>query len=159
VKQAALAVEVTRDARSWAPSSAAMARWARAALGRRGAGRGLAVRVVAPRESRRLNAAWRGKDRPTNVLSFPAAPLPAGMRRSGADCPLGDLVICATVVREEAREQGKALGSHWAHLIVHGALHLVGYDHEKDADATRMERREIRVLRRLGIPNPYRARN
>jgi probable rRNA maturation factor len=156
---APLAVEITRSARVWAPPAAAMTRWAQAALGRRGANRALAVRIVAPRESRRLNAAYRGKDKPTNVLSFPAVALPGSARRAGADHPLGDLVICAAVVRDEAREQGKALASHWAHLVVHGALHLVGYDHVKNAEAARMERREIAVLRRFGIPNPYRARN
>ncbi|MGD9596899.1 MAG: rRNA maturation RNase YbeY [Steroidobacteraceae bacterium] len=126
-----------------------MTRWASAALGRAGAGRELAVRVVAPRESRRLNAAWRGKDEPTNVLAFPAA--------HGAAQALGDLVICAAIVRAEARRQGKPLAAHWAHLVVHGALHLAGYDHVRDADAERMERREVAVLRRLGIPNPYLA--
>lgn len=150
---AALQVEVARRTRAWAPAPAAMARWARAALGRRGAGRQLAVRVVAPAESRRLNAAWRGKDKPTNVLSFPVAGLATGGSR-----PLGDLVICAAVVRSEAREQCKPLADHWAHLVVHGALHLIGYDHELDADAQRMERREIAVLRDLGIANPYLAR-
>ncbi|HQW09790.1 MAG TPA: rRNA maturation RNase YbeY [Steroidobacteraceae bacterium] len=157
MRRATLVVDVTRSARAWAPPAAAMSRWARAALGRRGAGRELAVRIVAPRESRRLNAAWRGKDKPTNVLSFPAAALPAGTTDTGV-CPLGDLVICAAVVRGEAREQGKPLTAHWAHLVVHGALHLAGYDHVQAADAARMERREIAVLRGLGIPNPYRAR-
>lgn len=146
-------VEVTRRVRAWVPSRAAFARWAAAALGRRGAGRELAVRIVAPAESRRLNAAWRGRDRPTNVLSFPVAGLETGATR-----PLGDLVICAAVVRAEARAQGKPLVAHWAHLVVHGVLHLIGYDHEHEADARRMERREIAVLRRLGFPNPYVAR-
>ena len=71
--------------------------------------------------------------------------------------PLGDLVICARVLRAEARAQRKTLRAHWAHLVVHGALHLIGYDHERDADARRMERREIAVLRRLGFANPYRS--
>ena len=154
---AALAVEVTRGTRAWAPPAAAMSRWAQAALGRLGAGRELALRIVAPRESRRLNAAWRGRDQPTNVLSFPAAAMPAEAMRAGVR-PLGDLVICAAVVRGEAREQGKPLTAHWAHLVVHGALHLAGFDHVQAADAVRMERREIAVLRGLGIPNPYRAR-
>jgi probable rRNA maturation factor len=112
----------------------------------------LGVRVVGPTESRRLNARYRGRDKPTNVLSFPAAELPAGPER-----PLGDLVICPDVLRAEAREQHKSLRAHWAHLVVHGALHLVGYDHEDPADASRMERREVSVLRRLGFPNPYRS--
>ena len=95
---------------------------------------------------------YRGKDKPTNVLSFPPAPLPG----RGESRPLGDLVICAQVVRSEAREQKKPLDAHWAHLVVHGALHLIGYDHEREAEAKRMERREIAVLRRLGFANPYR---
>ena len=70
---------------------------------------------------------------------------------------MGDLVICAQVVRSEAREQGKLLQAHWAHLVVHGALHLIGYDHEREAEAKRMERREVAVLRRLGFANPYRV--
>jgi probable rRNA maturation factor len=124
-----------------------MNRWAAAALGRRGHGRELGVRVVAPAESRSLNRRWRGKDKPTNVLSFPAPPhLPT----------LGDLVICAQVVREEAEHFGKPLEAHWAHMVVHGALHLVGYDHEAGRrEQLRMERREIRTLKDLGYGNPY----
>jgi probable rRNA maturation factor len=112
--------------------------------------------VVGPAESRRLNAQFRGRDKPTNVLSFPVAELPAP---AAADepRPLGDLVICPQVLRAEAREQKKSLRAHWAHLVVHGSLHLIGYDHERDTDADRMERREIAVLRRLGFPNPYRS--
>jgi len=88
------------------------------------------------------------------VLSFPAA---ADARAPAAPQPLGDLVICPAVLRAEAREQGKSVRAHWAHLVVHGALHLVGYDHEHRNDAERMERREIAVLRRLGFANPYRS--
>jgi len=113
------------------------------------------VRVVGPAESRRLNARYRGRDKATNVLSFPAPQLPpiaASMAR-----PLGDLVICPQVLRTEAREQQKSLRAHWAHLVVHGSLHLIGYDHGRAADAQRMERREIAVLRRLGFENPYRS--
>jgi probable rRNA maturation factor len=116
----------------------------------------MSVRVVGPAESRRLNAQYRGRDKPTNVLSFPAA-LPEGAAPDADGLPLGDLVICADVLKTEAREQMKALKAHWAHLVVHGALHLVGYDHEKEHDAARMERREIRVLKALGFPNPYRS--
>ncbi len=148
-----LRIEVQRRARGWAPRNGDFARWAGAALGRRAAGRELGVRVVGPAESRCLNAHYRGEDRPTNVLSLPAAPLPAAARAR----PLGDLVICAQVVRAEACAQGKAVRAHWAHLVVHGALHLIGYDHEREADARRMERREIRVLRGLGFANPYRS--
>jgi probable rRNA maturation factor len=130
-----------------------MTSWAAAALGRRGEGREIAVRVVAARESRALNRLWRGKDKPTNVLSFPAPRL----GKSPADyLPLGDLVICAQVVREEAVRDGKPVEAHWAHMIVHGSLHLAGYDHELGLrERLRMERREISVLKRFGIGNPY----
>jgi probable rRNA maturation factor len=121
------------------------------ALGRHALGSEVAVRVVGPTEIRRLNSRYRGRDKSTNVLSFPAAACPGPTR------PLGDLVICPQVLRSEAREQHKSLRAHWAHLVVHGALHLVGYDHEQPADAQRMERREIAVLRRLGFANPYRS--
>jgi probable rRNA maturation factor len=113
------------------------------------------VSVVGPAESRRLNAQFRGRDKPTNVLSFPVPELPAAA--DGESRPLGDLVICPQVLRAEAREQKKSLRAHWAHLVVHGSLHLIGYDHERDTDADRMERREIAVLRRLGFANPYRS--
>jgi probable rRNA maturation factor len=115
----------------------------------------MGVRVVGPTESRRLNSRFRGRDKPTNVLSFPAAPIPASP--ASATRPLGDLVICPHVLRAEAREQQKSLRAHWAHLVVHGALHLIGYDHERESEASRMERREIRVLRSLGFANPYRS--
>jgi probable rRNA maturation factor len=148
-------LEVTRRARIWSPPAGELSTWARAALGRRARGAELALRVVGTTESRRLNAHYRGKDAPTNVLSFPAQPLPAPLK--GAVRPLGDLVICARVLRREARDQGKSLRAHWAHLVVHGALHLIGYDHERARDARRMERREITVLRSLGFANPYRS--
>jgi probable rRNA maturation factor len=148
-----LSVEMQRRVRTWAPPRADIAAWAGTALGRKAAGRELAVRVVGPRESRRLNARYRGRDKPTNVLSFPAPELPAGSDQ----LPLGDLVICPQVLRAEAREQRKSLRAHWAHLVVHGALHLIGYDHMHPDEAGRMERREIAVLRRLGFPNPYRS--
>jgi probable rRNA maturation factor len=148
-----LQVDVQRRVKAWAPRARDIATWAGTAIGRRAAGRELGVRVVGSTESRRLNARYRGKDKPANVLSFPPAPLPGGQ---GGDSPLGDLVICAQVVRSEARAQKKRLEAHWAHLVVHGALHLIGYDHEREAEARRMERREIAVLRRLGFANPYR---
>jgi probable rRNA maturation factor len=147
-----LSVEMQRSVRTWAPPRTDIAAWASLALGRRASGRELGVRVVGRTESRRLNARYRGRDKPTNVLSFPAAELPAGPEK-----PLGDLVICPEVLRSEARQQHKTLRAHWAHLVVHGTLHLVGYDHEHPKDAIRMERREIAVLRRLGFPNPYRS--
>jgi probable rRNA maturation factor len=141
-------VELRKHVKSWSPSRSAIAAWTEAALGRRASGRELGVSVVGPAASRKLNTRYRGRKHATNVLSFPAAPMPGA--------PLGDLVICPQVLRTEAQEQNKSLRAHWAHLVVHGALHLVGYDHERDGDARRMERREIAVLRRLGFPNPYR---
>jgi len=136
--------------RGWSPTRRELSSWASAALGRSAGGRELGVCTVGIAESARLNARFRGRDRPTNVLSFAAAAVPASRAP-----PLGELVICPRVLRAEARAQRKTLRAHWAHLVVHGALHLVGYDHERAADALRMERREVAVLRRLGFANPY----
>ncbi|WP_337840838.1 rRNA maturation RNase YbeY [Rheinheimera sp.] len=109
------------------------------------------IRIVDEDESRQLNFDYREKDKPTNVLSFPFE-LPPGVD----ELPLlGDLVICAAVVATEAAEQGKALHHHWAHMVVHGCLHLLGYDHIDDADAEEMEQEEIQILATLGIENPY----
>jgi probable rRNA maturation factor len=150
----ALHVDLQRAARTWAPRVADITAWASAALGRRALGAELAVRIVGARESRRLNHVYRGRDRATNVLSFPVT---RALERRAPLQLLGDLVVCAAVVRAEARVQAKPLHLHWAHLIVHGALHLIGFDHQTHADARRMERREIGVMRRLGFPNPYRS--
>lgn len=148
-----LKLELRPATRAWTPPRSRMHRWASAALGRRGEGREIAVRVVGEQESRELNRTWRGKDKPTNVLSFPAPPLPA---KTDGWRPLGDLVICAPVLRHEAARDGKPLEAHWAHMVVHGALHLAGYDHELGTrERLRMERREIAVLRGFGIGNPY----
>jgi probable rRNA maturation factor len=151
-----LELSLTRGTRAWTPSRARMSSWATRALGRRGAGREIAVRIVASAESRTLNKLWRGKDKATNVLSFPA---PAQSRRGKPldyRLPFGDLVICAEVVRQEARLQAKKLEAHWAHMVVHGALHLAGYDHEVGrGERLRMERREIAVLKSFGFGNPY----
>lgn len=150
---AAPRLQLRRRVRAWSPTSRDLTRWVGTALGRSAAGTEVAVAVVGAPESRRLNARFRGRDYPTNILSFPApAPLRAARPR-----PLGDLVLCARVLRAEAHAQAKTLRAHWAHLVVHGTLHLIGYDHERDADARRMERREVTVLRRLGFANPYRS--
>ena len=135
-----------RTRRPWAPAPASLRRWARLAAG--DCHGELGIRVVGRRESRALNERWRGRPKPTNVLSFPAAPSLRGKQ-------LGDLVVCAPVVAREAREQGKALRAHWAHMIVHGTLHLLGFDHERAADAKRMEGRERMLLARLDIADPY----
>lgn len=151
--RAPLIVDCRVPPRARAPAPRLMARWADAALGARGAGSEMAVQVVSAPRMRVLNKRYRGKDKPTNVLSFPAAPAPGVKPR-----PLGDVVICPAVLRKEAIAQGKSETAHWAHLVVHGTLHLIGHDHEDDADAARMERREIAVLKRLGFSNPYRLR-
>ena len=126
------------------PSDATLRRWARA-CGVEGA---VTVRYVAEAEGRRLNRRFRGKDRATNVLSFSYASRPAQ----------GDLVICAPVVAREAHEQGKEAAEHHAHMLVHGLLHLAGFDHEKARDAARMEARERSILAKLGFGDPYAER-
>ena len=108
------------------------------------------VRLVDEAESQELNHTYRGKDKPTNVLSFPFECPP------GIELPLlGDLVICRQVVESEATEQGKPLMAHWAHMVVHGSLHLLGYDHIEDGEAEEMEALEIEFMAALGFANPY----
>lgn len=125
------------------PSASQFKRWVRAALR---VETSLAIRVVDEEEGQQLNASYRGKDYPTNVLTFPLTEEPLLM---------GDIVICAPVVAREAKEQGKALLAHYAHMTVHGVLHLHGYDHEIDAQADLMEAMEIAILHKLGFANPY----
>lgn len=110
----------------------------------------LTVRVVSEEESQMLNATYRGKDNPTNVLSFPFEAPP------GVQLPLlGDLVVCKQIVEKEAAAQKKQIAHHWAHMIVHGTLHLVGYDHINEDEAEQMERLEVQILNSLGIDDPY----
>lgn len=110
----------------------------------------ITLRIVDKAESQQLNCDYRGKDYPTNVLSFPAD-VPEHL-----NIPLlGDLVICAPVVAEEAREQGKPINAHWAHLCIHGALHLLGFDHETDEQAAEMETLETQLILGLGFADPY----
>jgi probable rRNA maturation factor len=149
--------------RPWVPAAAALRRWALAAhvaavarlphARRRAvpARAGACIRIVGRAASRRLNAGYRGKDRPTNVLSFRAAPLEREL-----DGSLGDLVICAPVVAAEARVQRKARAEHWAHMVVHGVLHLHGYDHGTAREARVMEGLEVEILRGFGYQDPYR---
>jgi probable rRNA maturation factor len=152
-----LSIELSRRVRGWLPARRELVHWASAAAGRQARGRELGVSVVGPLESARLNARFRGRETPTNVLSFSAAAPAHGA--GGPGRALGELVICPRVLADEARAQAKTLRAHWAHLVVHGTLHLIGYDHQVRRDARRMERREIAVLRRLGFANPYRERS
>jgi probable rRNA maturation factor len=124
------------------PPDAVLRRWARAALGREAA---VTLRYVAETEGRRLNREFRGRDYATNVLTFVYGDRPLS----------GDIVVCAPVVAREARAQGRPVAAHHAHLLVHGLLHLAGFDHESDTEAVRMEARERRILASLGFPDPY----
>jgi probable rRNA maturation factor len=138
--------------RPWVPAAPTLRRWAKAATSAMPAGARLGIRVVGAAESRRLNRTYRGKDQATNVLSFGGADeagSPTGERF------LGDLVICAPVVAREARSQGKPQRAHWAHMVVHGTLHLLGLDHENAREAREMERVETGILAGLGYDNPY----
>lgn len=136
------------------PTPASFRRWTEVALvtARHRKPAELSIRVVGAREGRVLNRQYRGKDYATNVLSFPVE-LPRGI----ASPLLGDLVICAPVVAREAREQGKSPRDHYTHLTVHGVLHLLGFDHQNERDAVRMEALETRILAELGIADPYAA--
>ncbi len=135
-----------------APDPSSLRRWVRAALTAGGCGDDaeLSVRIVDEAQMRELNGRYRHQPRPTNVLSFPAE-LPAEL-----DLPLlGDIAVCAPVVLREAREQGKTAEAHWAHMLVHGTLHLLGYDHIREDEALAMEALETRLLTSLGYPAPY----
>ncbi|MCX7053273.1 MAG: rRNA maturation RNase YbeY [Proteobacteria bacterium] len=159
-------VELQLATRSpWVPGTVTLRRWARAAHERglaslplrkrrmhKSVERGAAVclRIVGSAESRRLDREYRGKDQPTNVLSFPSSP-----EERVATGVLGDLVLCAPIVAREAREQRKTLGAHWAHMVVHGTLHLLDYDHESVRDARTMEALEVEILHGLGFHDPY----
>lgn len=129
------------------PTAASLRLWAEKA--REGDSRALLLRIVGADESATLNGRYRGKDFPTNVLSFRYADWPLG------ETILGDVVICAPVVTREAEEHRIDLRGHWAHLVVHGVLHLRGFDHARRKDATLMERRESAIIASLGFPDPY----
>lgn len=134
------------------PPEASLQAWLGAALDAAGADKDaeVSVCIVDEAEGQALNAQYRHKDYPTNVLSFPAdIPAEVGIPL------LGDLVVCAPVVAREAAEQGKSLEAHWAHMLVHGTLHLLGYDHIEEAEAEEMEALETGVLTQLGFPPPY----
>lgn len=135
------------------PAESLFTQWAEAALTQVKEDCELSVRLVDIDESAELNEQYRAKQGPTNVLSFPFdAPVEIEPRL------LGDLVICVPVVVREAEEQGKAVDAHWAHMVVHGCLHLLGYDHIEDHEAEEMEALEVQILQSLEISNPYEMR-
>jgi len=134
------------------PTTPTFKRWIKTVLKSKIPSAELTIRIVDKNEMTELNSTYRHKNKPTNVLSFPFD-MPEECEN---DLPiLGDIVICADVIQEEADTQNKMLQAHWAHMVVHGTLHLLGYDHEKEADAEIMEAEEIRFLSALGFPNPY----
>ena len=146
-----LELDIQRATQALAPIDADFRRWCELALQQRKADSEMTIRLVDEAEARELNHTYRHKDYATNVLSFPAdAP------DELLDIPLlGDLVICVAVVEREAAEQGKSLEAHWAHLVIHGCLHLLGYDHIEDEEAEEMESLERELLGQLGHPDPY----
>ncbi|WP_392342408.1 rRNA maturation RNase YbeY [uncultured Shewanella sp.] len=132
------------------PTLAEFETWVRTAIGQTMPVVELTIRIVDIAESQQLNSTYRGKDKPTNVLSFPFEAPPE------VELPLlGDLVICAPVVEQEAIEQNKPLIAHWAHMVIHGSLHLLGYDHIIDEEADEMESLETQLVEGLGFDNPY----
>ncbi|WP_369958679.1 rRNA maturation RNase YbeY [Pseudomonas benzenivorans] len=138
------------------PGEAQFRAWCELALRQRTADSELTIRLVDEAEGRELNSTYRHKDYATNVLSFPADVPDGPDGEPLLDIPLlGDLVICAPVVAREAREQDKSLEAHWAHLVIHGCLHLLGYDHIEEAEAEEMEALERTLLAELGHPDPY----
>jgi probable rRNA maturation factor len=139
------------------PDDAFVVAWITRAIGAAGeaAVSEVSVRIVDADEIQALNRDYRDKDWPTNVLSFPAGDV-AGLP-DDEPAPLGDIVVCASVVRDESAAQGKAILDHWAHMLVHGALHLLGHDHESEAEAEAMETLEARILEAHGISDPYKA--
>ncbi|MBD8511725.1 rRNA maturation RNase YbeY [Photobacterium sp. CAU 1568] len=134
------------------PTEADFQRWLEAAVTPFQTETEVTVRLVDEAESQALNSEYRGKDKPTNVLSFPFE-APPGVELE----LLGDLIICRQVVESEAREQSKPLFAHWAHMVVHGSLHLLGYDHIDDEEAEEMEALETEIMQGLGFANPYEA--
>ena len=146
-----LELDIQRATQAVAPVDADFRRWCELALQQRKADSEMTIRLVDEAEARELNHTYRHKDYATNVLSFPAD-VPDDL----LDIPLlGDLVICVAVVEREAAEQGKSLAAHWAHLVIHGCLHLLGYDHIEDEEAEEMESLERELLAQLGHPDPY----
>jgi probable rRNA maturation factor len=160
-RRRAPSIDVVIASARWdkAPRAATVVRRAiRAAMPARARNTELSVILTSDRAIRTLNRRWRGRDKPTNVLSFPA-PAPAGRAAArGVRRHLGDIVLAYETMAREARAEGKPLDHHIAHLTLHGFLHLLGYDHESHGQAEAMERRERRILARLGVPDPYAER-
>jgi probable rRNA maturation factor len=143
--------------RAGLPAPASFRKWVAAALAGRIREADLAIRLVDAKEGRAFNRHYRGKDYATNVLSFPAETAEGVKMPKGVRMPLlGDLVLCAPVIAKEAREQKKSLNAHYAHLTVHGTLHLLGWDHADEREAECMEQLEREILAGLGIADPYR---
>ena len=153
-----IAIDIIVEAGAWPPKRALKSLVAKAVgaafdeVGAAGGGSELSVVFSDDAHIRTLNAGWRGKDKPTNVLSFPAFPVKPGEKLPPM---LGDIVLAAETVAREAELEGKPLDHHITHLVVHGVLHLLGHDHEDEAEAERMEALERAALARLAIPDPY----
>ncbi len=145
-----IVVQYAKGQLSVAPAQKALKKWALQVLKDKVDSAEITIRIVAVDEMTTLNSLYRQKNTPTNVLSFPLA-----MDDAMGVSILGDIVICAEVVNHEARAQGKSIEAHWAHMVIHGVLHLLGYDHEKKEQAALMEAIEIKLLQTLGFQNPY----
>ncbi|MFT5008935.1 MAG: putative rRNA maturation factor [Reinekea sp.] len=138
------------------PSETQLTGWLEAALAGHLDSAEVSVRIVEEAESQELNGQYRDNDKPTNVLSFPFE-LPPGVPAEEMNFLLGDLVICAAVVAREAAQQNKDLHHHWAHMLIHGALHLLGFDHIESVEAEQMEQMEREILAGLDISDPYKG--
>lgn len=147
-------IEVQRASDASTPDDASLQGWAEQVLQACKADGDITVRLVGSDESQSLNREYRDKDKPTNVLSFPFD-MPEGLPEDAMPRLLGDIVICAEVVAREASEQKKAPSAHWAHMVVHGVLHLLGHDHIDDHEAEQMEALETEIMQGLGFANPY----
>ncbi len=149
-QQVILDLQIASESSEGLPAESDFQQWLEAVLPQFQEESEVTIRIVDEAESHELNMTYRGKDKPTNVLSFPFEAPP------GMELPLlGDLVICRQVVEQEAREQNKVLNAHWAHMVVHGSLHLLGYDHIIEEEAEEMEAIEIDIMQSLGHPDPY----
>ena len=134
------------------PNKRQFSSWVKQALPSNKKNHELVIRIVDTKEITELNKKYRKKNRPTNIISFPFD-LPLGVKNNF----LGDLVICAPLVKQEAKLQHKTITAHFAHLVIHGVLHLLGYDHKKNNDSKKMEALEIKHLKKLGFENPYKS--